>query len=209
MTEDQLKRIEGKIDLLYKILLKLDVDMIGHPYDHKYLKGFSNELVDLFSIELSPPDNVQEKLVKKLRADSKELETKYSQLKSKFEEKNYLAKDEIALKSELENLEENYLKIHELNENVTLLEEIILELNQVADSIILYVKLHQKLGIEVTPIFNRYTFNRELIQIIQPIEDELGLTFEDLLTLLSKYDLKILTDKLQYLSNSFKNLPNF
>ena len=209
MTEDQLKRIEAKIDLLYKILLNLEVDTIGHPYDHKYLKGFSNELVDLFSIELSPLDNVQEKLVSKLRADFKELETKYFQLKSKFEEKNYLAKDEIALKSELGNLEENYLKIQELNENVNLLEEIILELNQVADSIILYVKLHEKLGIEVTPIFNRFTFKWEFSQIIQRMKDELGLTSEDFLTLLSKYDLQILTDKLQYLSNAFKSLPNF
>ena len=100
MSEKNIERIEKKVDLLYKILLELNVDYVGHPYDQEYINRFMSELVPLFGLSGVETDIeiTQKETIKELENN---LKTELSRLKKIYESGDFLAKDEDKIKNKM------------------------------------------------------------------------------------------------------------
>lgn len=121
MSEKDVKRVEDKVNLLYKILLELEVDTIGHPYSRDYILNFMDELIPLFNISVKkeiikdlPDYKVMGKNLQKITDEN-------LKLKKDLEDGNYLAKDEEKSKRKIKNLTDRieiYQKIFNVRKNI-------------------------------------------------------------------------------------------
>ena len=88
MSEENIERIEKKVDLLYRILLELYIDEVGHPYSN-----FMDELVPLFELSGIEVDIdisfIQKETMQELK---NKLEAELSRLEKIYESGNFLAK---------------------------------------------------------------------------------------------------------------------
>ena len=104
MTEEDIKRIEKKVDLLYKILLELNVGDIGHPYNQEYINKFMNEIIPLFKLSAEEVDIEKSSTPKEINELKSGLETELSRLKKVYESGDFLAKDEVKIKNKIEGI---------------------------------------------------------------------------------------------------------
>jgi hypothetical protein len=203
LTEDRLQRIERKIDLLFRFLLKLKVKEIGYPYDYDYLKNFSNDLITLFDIKIPTieSETIHEKLCPKLNSDYEKAEQGYLKLKSTYEEKNYLAKEENSIKLDLTLAKEKYDKAAELLSNAGKIEGVIKELNQFCDSILIYIKLHEKLEISSDLIQRFGWIGFHINNVLGEQLQKITMSFEEFITLLTSYNFNELVKKINQVIN--------
>lgn len=54
MIENDIERIERKVDLFLKILLGLKIRRIGHLYNRKYIGDYIEELVVVYNLSAEP-----------------------------------------------------------------------------------------------------------------------------------------------------------
>ncbi len=107
MSEENIKRIEKKVDLLYKILLELNIDYDfngGHPYNQDYIYNFMDELIPLFGLSAEEIEIERLPTQKEINELKSRLETKLSRLKNIYENGNFLAKDEDKIKNKIEEI---------------------------------------------------------------------------------------------------------
>jgi hypothetical protein len=142
MTEEDIKRIEKKVDLLYKILLNLEVESVGYPYDFKYMSQFYEDLIPLFN--LSPSEDLikipDDQEVKKSKESlKKELE----KLQKDYDEGNYIAKEKGNLEEKIDNIHD---KLDGLS-TITEIQEEAVEVNQKVKNILVLQSLKSKFGL--------------------------------------------------------------
>jgi len=119
MSEEDIKRIEKKVDLLYKILLESDVvgyvDYLGHPYNQKYgINKFMDELIPLFGLSAVEADlDIPPILKETLKELKSKLETELSRLQNIYKSGNFLAKDEDIIKNKIADITD-YLECWDL-----------------------------------------------------------------------------------------------
>jgi len=111
MSEENIKRIEKKVDLLYKILLELhiDYDFGGQPYNQDYINSFMDELIPLFGLSVEEIEIERLPTQKEINELKSGLETELNRLKRIYESGNFLAKEENKIKNKIEEITE-YLR---------------------------------------------------------------------------------------------------
>ncbi len=146
MSEEDIKRIEKKVDLLYKILLELYIDDVGHPYDQKYINKFMDELIPSFELsaekeKIKPKDPTQEGIKELANDYKKELE----QLEKEYEKGDYLAKEENEITTKIRDLKRIIKELPEILHTRKRIEDI----HQQIYEIHLFWDLRKKLGLVI------------------------------------------------------------
>ena len=190
------------MDLLYKILLALYIDDVGHPYSQEYINNFMDELVPLFELSGIEADidlpSTQKETMEELK---NKLETELSRLKKVFESGNFLAKDEKTIKNKISDIS-SYLEDWDLAwdesgvvEGIFKTKEEILNKNKQIYERSLFADLKKKLGLGVGDVYfsweEDYSGERKWINLVEK-RDTL------------KKDLKDFIEKLQNLGNPNK-----
>ena len=167
MSEENIKRIEKKVDLLYKILLELYIDDFGHPYSQRYINKFMGKLVPLFGLsakkgKIIPEDPTQEE-IKELTNDYK---SELEQLEIKYEKGDYLAKEKNEITTKIRDLKKLIEEIPNILHSRARIEEIYQEIYEVH----LFWDLRKKLGLPKEQGTERITIlnlNRELKGLLE------------------------------------------
>ena len=145
MSENNINRIERKVDLLYKFLLDLYVPDIGLPYDMDYLWEFSDEIISVFNLD------VKENYLNFDFKGIEELAEKKNKIKSvidAFDKGNYLAKEKDALQNEIRLLRTQVDLLEEIDNNREQIKETIKKLNtNVLQKMSMYTAFRKKLGL--------------------------------------------------------------
>lgn len=147
MSENNIKTIEKKVDLLYKILLNLNVNYeIGYPYDMDYLWNFNDELISAFNLDVKEDYiNFDFKVLEGFSEKKKKLDS----LMENFNKGNYLAKDKNTLQNEIKLLQTNVNLLENIDENREQIIKTIEKLNKaVLQKKYMYNALRKKLGLE-------------------------------------------------------------
>ena len=154
---DKLEKIEKKVDLLYKILLELYVDYVGHPYDQKYINNFMDELIPLFGLSAEEIEIEILPTQKEINELKSRLETELSRLKKVYESGNFLAKDGDKIKDKIANIT-NYLQEWDVcvDEWILAPKEDIISRSEDICKISLFVDLKKKLGLGVGNTYISY-----------------------------------------------------
>ncbi|MFW9867552.1 MAG: hypothetical protein ACFFEN_15765 [Candidatus Thorarchaeota archaeon] len=149
MNENKdLERIEKKIDLLFKILLELYVEDIGHPYDFKYLSKFSDEIAILYDLNMKKETH---KIQFPNKGELEDKEIELEKIQKEYKEGNYLAKDKENIEEQITQLKEEMKKLKKFSQNREKIEEAITIVNQRVYNIGIYLKLREKLGLPRMP----------------------------------------------------------
>ncbi|KKN47730.1 hypothetical protein LCGC14_0659990 [marine sediment metagenome] len=143
MNEENIKRIEKKVNLLYKILLEKSYDK-DYSYNQKYINGFMNELIPLFELsaekekikpEIPTPEEIK-KLLKDYISESE-------QLKKDYEKGDYLAKEKNEIITRIGDLKENIKELADIFHTHKRIEDIHQEIYETH----LHWDLRKKLGL--------------------------------------------------------------
>ncbi len=108
MSVEDIKRIEKKVDLLYRILLSLNIPEVEGPYDQSYMSDFMTELIPLFN--LTGDSGIERSIIKEIisleELDEWDRETKekLAKLEKTYKAKEYMAKDEGEIISKIRSL---------------------------------------------------------------------------------------------------------
>lgn len=152
MTEENIKRIEKKVDLVFKILLELDVDYVGHPYDQKYINKFMDELIPLFGLSATQIDIDQTSFqIETLQELESKLKTELSRLEKIYESGDFLAKDKDKIRNKIKEIT-RYLRdwhtggIDREDSILSLREGVISDYNDIIKTS-LFLDLKKKLGL--------------------------------------------------------------
>jgi len=178
MSEEDIKRIEKKVDLLYKILLELYIDELdGHPYSREYINNFMEELIPLFG--LSGVEVKIEKLPtpKEIKELKNRLVSNLSRLKEIYESGNFLAKEEDKIKNKIEEIT-GYLQCWDddwdssgVVAGMFKSEEEIINKNEQIYERSLFADLKKKLGLGVESVYmaweGDYGGEKKLINLIE------------------------------------------
>ena len=106
MSAEDISRIEAKIDLIFRILMNLEIE--GRtPYDFDYLRQFLSEITSLFNIQVEDPQIA----VPDAKA-LKQLQEQLIELEKTLKNGDFLKKDETSLLSRKNTLEETIEKWH-------------------------------------------------------------------------------------------------
>ena len=105
MSEEDIKRIEEKVDLLYKILLELEVDDIV-PYNEEYINNFMDELIPLFGLSAEEVEIEKLPTPKEINELKSRLETELSRLEKIRDSRDFLTKDEVKIYDKIEDIED-------------------------------------------------------------------------------------------------------
>lgn len=143
MNEEDIKRIEKKVDLLYKIILTLDVDQSGDITTVKTVNSVIDELLPLFNLS-AEKEIIKIRSYEEIKKEKEGLKSELKKLEKEYQNGNYLAKEESQLKRKMEDLTN---KIEELNRITAYLVDI-MELNKELYEVLLYKGLRKKLGIQ-------------------------------------------------------------
>ena len=183
MSEEEIKIIGKKVDLLYRILLELKDSDGGHPCRQEYITKFMEELIPLF--ELSPIEvdiDLTSFQIEPIQELEIKLRTELSRLEKIYKSKEFLAKDEYKLMSKRKDIT-RYLRdwhtrgIDPEDSILTLKEWVISSYNDILKTS-LFLDLKKKLGLSYeSPVI------KELIERMNDIKKE----FKDLFKKL--YDL--------------------
>ena len=168
MSEEDIKRIEKKVDLLFKILLELNIYEVGYPYKQEYINNFIDELIPLFELS-AEKEKIKTKIptqeeIKGLANDYiKELE----QLEKKYEKGDYLAKEENEITTKIGDLKKHINDLPKILHSCVRIEEI----HQQIYEIHLFWDLRKKLrlnkeqGYESLTISNLKNELKDLLEI--------------------------------------------
>jgi len=146
MSEKDMKRIEKKVDLIFKILLELNIDNVdsGYPYNQTYINKFMDELVPLFELsaekEKIKPESPTQEEIKELTNDYK---GELAQLEKKYEKGDYLAKEENEITTRIEDLKKYIKEIPKIIHSRVRIEKIYQEIYEIR----LFWNLRKKLGL--------------------------------------------------------------
>ncbi len=148
MDDHDLLRVEGKIDLLFKILLDLNVDHIGYPYDFKYLSNYEKEIRTLYNLDIK---EIEHNIKFPSKKDVEEAQTKLQTLQKNFKEGNYLAKEKKQVEKEIGELEDKLCRFEDFEKNRKAIEEALKKVNTELYYIKTYMELRKKLGLTEKP----------------------------------------------------------
>lgn len=117
MIENDIERIERKVDLFLKILLGLKIRRIGHLYNRKYIGDYIEELVVVYNLsaERDIIDNYPTQ--KELQNWKTNLNYELIKLKQDYEIGNFLAKEQDMIKIKVKDLGNKLEQISKLSEN--------------------------------------------------------------------------------------------
>jgi len=170
MSEEDIKRVEDKVNLLYKILLELKEDYLSHPYKRTYILNFIDELIPLFNISAKkeiikdlPNQGVIDKNIQELLDELEKLEKDY-------EDGNFLAKDREKLNIEIKNLTDSlslYKKINNVRKEIE-------DSNTEIYNIRLFEELKNKLRIEQQPDDREWPSLDDLQNKIDDLQKNMG-----------------------------------
>ena len=160
MIENDIERIEKKVDLFFKILLGLKVDIVGYNhnlYSRKYIDDYIVDLIPVYGLD-AEKDTIENYPTQETIQDwEKKLNDKLVRLKQDYGQGNFLAKEKDAIKTKIKYLGNKLDRLLELS-NTKLKFEI---KNIEVHSINLFRDLEKKLGI--TEEYDSYGF-RKLIR---------------------------------------------
>jgi len=158
MTEEDIKRIEKKVDLLFKILLELNIDNVssGHPYNQKYISKFMDELIPLFGLsaekgKIKPESPTQEEIKELVNDHKKELE----QLEKEYEGGDYLAKEKDEITTKIRDLKEYIEELPKILHSRERIEEIYQQIYEIQ----LFWDLRKKLGLIKEQSYEKLTIS--------------------------------------------------
>jgi len=141
MEQEDIKRIEQKVDLLYRM----------HLDDNINFRNNLDELIPLFNLSVEIDDKIEKMRglitvkVKELFEKGEEIENKLNKLKSDYKAGNFLAKEEEKTKTLIYNQEEKYKALIQIGKDyrsVKWSEEALREE-------LLMINLKEKVGIEL------------------------------------------------------------
>jgi len=104
MTEEDIKRIEKKVDLLYEIILSLDVDNYHHLNNEETINRVMDDLIPLFSLSAEKEEIGKIPTKEETKEWESKLKTELSRLKKIYESGDFLAKDEDKIKKKIGNI---------------------------------------------------------------------------------------------------------
>ena len=147
MNEESIKRIEKKIDMLYKIVLGIGGIEVDNPIsDIDCLE----ELVPLFNLSINTSLFVKmEKLLKLVVAEverHEEVEKKLDELKNDYKTGNFLEKEKDKMWQKVRNQEKKYKALIKLGEYT---EGLVYEA-KITRKGLLFLNLKEKLGISLS-----------------------------------------------------------
>ena len=142
MSEEDIKRIEKKVDLLYKILLELNIDDVGYPFNQRYINNFIDELILLFGLS---KEKIETKFptqedIKRVENDIK---SHLEQLEKKYEKGDYLAEEEHKIITDISDLKRYIEKLPISPQSRERIEDIYQQIYE----IYLFWELRKKLGL--------------------------------------------------------------
>ena len=144
MSEKDIKRIEQKVDLIFKILLELNIYDVGYPYNQDYINNFIDELTPLFKLsaekEKIKPESPTQEEIKELTNDYK---SELEQLKKDYEKGNYLAKEGNEITTKIRDLKKHIEELPKILHSRERIEDI----HQQIYEIHLFWDLRKKLGL--------------------------------------------------------------
>lgn len=189
MSEEDIKRFEKKVDLLYKILLELRIPDFGAPYDQSYINTFMDELIPLFGLSAEKEEIkglfTQEDISKR----GMELQNELKKLKKIYENGDFLAKEEETIKNKIEDLTN---KLKELSE-ISALYNKVRDKNKEIYENGLFIDLQRKVGVSEKNIVSKdIIFQRIEYPIARygSIDDKHYITIDEIKEALKKIKLK-------------------
>ena len=180
MTEEDIKRIEGKVDLLYKILLELSADEYGNFNTHKVINNFMDELIPLFELSATKINIDQTSFqIETLQELESKLKTELSRLEKIYESGDFLAKDKDKIRSKIGDityyLRDWYSNRVERKDSILSLREwVISDYNDIIKTN-LFLDLKKKLGLPCES-----SIIKELIKGLNSIKKEFKALFKKL-----------------------------
>ena len=99
-----IKRIEKKVDLLYGIILSLDVDNYHHLNNDEIINHVMDDLIPLFSLSAEKEEIGKIPTKEETKEWESKLKTELSRLKKIYESGDFLAKDEDKIKKKIGNI---------------------------------------------------------------------------------------------------------
>jgi len=99
-----IKRIEKKVDLLYEIILSLDVDNYYQLNNEKIINLRMDDLIPLFSLSAEKEEIGKIPTKEETKEWESKLKTELSRLKRIYESGDFLAKDEDKIKKKIGNI---------------------------------------------------------------------------------------------------------
>lgn len=148
MNDKDLERIEKKIDLLFKILLDLNVDEIGYPYDFRYLGRYGEEIRLLYNLDI---EKERHKVKFPNKEEIKDIRTKLEKLQKRYEEGDYLAKEKQKVEDQIAQLQKELQKLENFVKNRKKIEEALNRVNYEVCEVKTYIELRKKVGLSEFP----------------------------------------------------------
>lgn len=143
MIENDIERIEKKIDLFFKILLNLKIKPIGHLYNRKYIDNYIDELVCVYDLAAEKDIINDYPTQDEIQKWKNSLNTELDGLKQDYENGNLLVKEQTVAKILIKDLGYKLGQISKLSENKKKFED----KNTETYKINLFRDLQVKLGI--------------------------------------------------------------
>ncbi|MFX0029721.1 MAG: hypothetical protein ACFE8B_10965 [Candidatus Hermodarchaeota archaeon] len=166
MNDKDLERIEKKIDLLFKILLELNVEHIGYPYDFKYLSNHGEEIRAFYSLDI---EKERHRIQFPSKKEVDETQTKLEKLQKKYTDGDYLAKEKQEIEDQIKSLEEKLEEFEKFNKNRKIIEEALIKVNNELFKIETYLALRRELGLSEKPKMS-YTLDWWLNHLAEILE---------------------------------------
>lgn len=144
MSQEDIERIEKKVNLLYQILLTLEVDSgsDGNLNKEESFSVFMEELIPLFNLS-AEKEMIEFPSEEETEKEKKELESTLEKLEKDYENGNFLAKEENKIKKKIEDLTD---KLEELSKISEFRKEVD-DKNKELYEIILYQDLRRAVGL--------------------------------------------------------------
>ena len=143
MNEEDIKRIEKKVDLLYEIILRLNVDDNNHINNEEVINYVIDDLIPLFNlstekeaIEIQNQEEIWE-LIRKCKGELEQLEKDY-------EKGNFLAKEEGKIKKKIKELTNDLEVLASISKSHRGLKK----LNKKLYELLLFHDLRKRIGIK-------------------------------------------------------------
>ena len=143
MNEEDIKRIEKKVDLLYEIILRLNVDDNNYINNEEVINSVIDDLIPLFNLSAEKEAieiQTQEEIWELIRKCKGELE----QLEKDYEKGNFLAKEEGEIKKKIKELTNDLEVLASISKSHRGLKK----LNKKLYELLLFHDLRKRIGIK-------------------------------------------------------------
>ena len=182
MIEDDVKRVERKVDLFFKVVLGLKMHIAGHDhnlYSRKYIDKHIADLIPVYDLS-SEKDTIENYPTQEtIQTWERKLNTELVRLKTDYKQGNFLAKEKDEIKTNIKNLGNKLDRLLELSNNKLKFESKSIEIHKIN----LFRDLEKKLGI--TKEYDSYGF-RKLIREKDTLKTSIRDLIEDLSSFFKK-----------------------